>query len=511
MVRRHALRNVELFASGVYRGKRYTPEDVDQIAENCRKLAEYIHPPAVIGHEEENKYGEPTAAPERTDVPADGWIDPTSVRAVTRRDRVTGRPQRVLVGDIVDVSPELAKELKNKRFRKVSAEIYDNFVDNAGKSHGKALRRVAFLGGEVPQVKGLADLPPLSFSERAFLPSDCLTLGDRLTFICFAEVVSMDREQMIQAIMEAMPGLNPATIEAMTDDQLADLAKNLPTINQTSAQPAEQMADLTREEMIQFLVENGLPEESLQELSDDEIKQVYDEMTGEQSQEPGAAPESVQFADEEDVDYEREELIDKLASMGEDRATLEAMSDEELRALYEAKRAESGQVESMSEITRKARRVSRVITNMTAQAVRHAAAMKRQDAEQFCERLIREGRILPSQKRDYLNILLRENSHQVRKYSELGRRVVRTPYEQKKAELLRRPVIIRFSERIKQTGPRSSEREVQAVQRFSEVHADALKKAGKTPAQYVEAFKKLRKANPEFTARDYGVPEEFCG
>ena len=52
------------------------------------------------------------------------------------------------------------------------------------------------------------------------------------TYLCFAESPGMNRSQMLQAILAAMPGLNQATLDGMTDDALADLAKNL-----TPAQP----------------------------------------------------------------------------------------------------------------------------------------------------------------------------------------------------------------------------------------------------------------------------------
>jgi hypothetical protein len=57
--------------------------------------------------------------------------------------------------------PIAQKAIDTKAYRKVSAEIYDNFEDQ-GVDYGMALRRLALLGGEIPQVKALADLPMTS-------------------------------------------------------------------------------------------------------------------------------------------------------------------------------------------------------------------------------------------------------------------------------------------------------------------------------------------------------------
>src|SRR5262245_23824731 len=105
----------------------------------------HLNPPvfavrAVPGHEEDE------ALLKRTDLPAMGrvvnlWRDGTK-----------------LVADFDDV-PQLVEDLiKQKAYSKVSAEFYDDLLAG-GQNYGAALRRVAFLGAEIPEVKTLSDIP----------------------------------------------------------------------------------------------------------------------------------------------------------------------------------------------------------------------------------------------------------------------------------------------------------------------------------------------------------------
>ena len=64
----------------------------------------------------------------------------------------------ILKADIANVPPEVAKLIESGAYKKVSAEIYDEPPDGI-PSTGKMLRRVAFLGGSLPEIKSLADIP----------------------------------------------------------------------------------------------------------------------------------------------------------------------------------------------------------------------------------------------------------------------------------------------------------------------------------------------------------------
>lgn len=125
-------------------GKWRWPGQPAKFAESteCQRL---LTPTVVLGHEE-------------NDDPAKFWasvstgVPSVGVVADLRRDG------DLLKAKLTDLFPLVLKAVKAKAYRKVSAEIYDDFEDQ-GERYGLALRRIAFLGGEIPQVKELADLP----------------------------------------------------------------------------------------------------------------------------------------------------------------------------------------------------------------------------------------------------------------------------------------------------------------------------------------------------------------
>src|SRR4051794_18692777 len=110
--------DVELFASGVYRGKPYTPADLDTILRNLHTLGRLriLTPPAVKGHEELDAEGNPTAAPERTDVPAEAWVDPETGRLKWKWDPLAGTWRKVLTATLGNVDPAMAKDIRLGRF-----------------------------------------------------------------------------------------------------------------------------------------------------------------------------------------------------------------------------------------------------------------------------------------------------------------------------------------------------------------------------------------------------------
>lgn len=514
-----SIRGVELFASGEYRGRRWTVADLDEMAANCRRLGpsglRLLAPPAVLGHEEDQDFLD------RTDAPAAAWLDCDSVRVRRYYEPATGRTEGVLVGDLTAVTPAAAHLIRAGAYRKVSAEIYDDFQDDFGRGHGKALRRVALLGGEVPQVKRLADLPAVTaHSDRhpARLTPVGVTRSAAGTLLCFAETSPMDRTQLLTAVQAAMPGIAQATLDAMTDDQLADLVKNLPA----PATPPADVAMADPQQMIDALVAAGQDPAAVQALDPAALEAAYAQLN------PDAAGDVATMGDP--AVMTREELIAELTAAGQDPATLDALTDDDLKKMY----AELGLGSvaaapvdaaapapvAMGERGRRGHPLANVARlNAFAelqhrQLRRRAAQMQRDDAVRFCEQLCREGRILPAQKSDYLTLLTRlDDTRPVVRFSEGGRTTTRTAYEAKKAELSRRAPVVRFGEKVPGAGPAAATTdaaEVRKVERFAEVHAAALKAAGQTPQVFVHRFSEARKKDPSLTARKYGVPAEFC-
>ena len=541
------LRDVDLFASGHYRGKDYTVADLEEMAANFDKLGpkglKLLDPPACLGHEETQAYLD------RTDLPAAGWV--RRLRVVKYHEHATGQEEAVLKGDIVGVPKSIANRIRSRQYRKVSAEVYSDFTDDFGKSYGKALRRVAFLGAEVPQVKRIGDLPmpePDRFSEprsTRLRPSHVHAAGDVVCF--FSEVVTMGddmkppgRQERIEAILAVTPALGMPTLEGMTDDQLSDFAKNLPPTaptmpnNPTTPYPADPAMDpmttmppagappmgavpmggeLSREEMIAELSALGQDPTALQGMADADLANLFAQM----SQGGGMA------AMGDPASMTPEEMIAELADLGEDPATLSQMSEEELRALYaelttgDSPAAPAGDAAMMSEFFRR-RRASAARTNQFQSyaetlsrrnvqvAARQHGQLKRQDAEAFCDQLTKEGRLLPAHREIFLGDLLsKDNLTPAVTFSEGGRKTRLTAYEAKKKVLAQLPVVIRFAERVEagkraDAARRTPDREKRAVERFAEENAGSLKGSGLTPAKFVERFTEMQKKNPALTA-----------
>jgi hypothetical protein len=563
----YMLPGVELFASGRYRGKRWSAAIIREIAENAEKLGpsglKLFVPPAVLGHEEEQEWLE------RTDLPAAGYVDPDSVRAVPDESKPG---EMKLVGDLVNIPREVADRIANREYSRVSAELYDRFVDDHGEAHGKVLRRLALLGAEPPQVKRLKPLgipqPMRNIRQFAERKAGLVIRVRRDGLHTYAEAQAVDRSQLTAAAKAALPDLSSAFLDALSDDRLAELVQGVPT-PQPPAQPAaapgmgtpaappglpgltaqpvtgalpptptadpysQEFADMSREELIAALTEMGQDAAELEAMPDEELQALYEELQAEGGEGGGEGGEVETMGDP--ATMTREELIAELAAAGQDPAGLEAKSDDELRAMYaevvggstaSAPAAPAAPVVPMSERTRRAPSVRREAKNLlnnlrsankfAEREIRRikavAATNKRRDAEAFCDRLVREGKATPAQvKTTVLPLLLFcDDCHQVHNFTENGRTRRLSAYELKKAELSRLPKVIHFGERL--DGDKAGgEDEVRKVERFADVNRHALRAGGyRDPAAYVAKFSELKKKKPSLTAKEFGIPAEYC-
>lgn len=146
----HELKDVEIFAAGTYHFERedgteysvtYDDNDVQAIADNTNKLiaGEKHSPPGKLGHDGAQAFAAASG------LPAIGWAQ--NLR----------RKGSKLIADFTDVPSLAYKALQKKLYKKISSEIYHEKASeqNFGVK-GLVLRAVAFLGADVPRVKGLA-------------------------------------------------------------------------------------------------------------------------------------------------------------------------------------------------------------------------------------------------------------------------------------------------------------------------------------------------------------------
>jgi hypothetical protein len=367
--------DVSLFATGIYRDQPWTLNDLCEIARNAKRLGptgnKLIIPPAVLGHDEDQRELEKLTENDRTDMPAAAWINTDSVRVVPYYDQQTGKWEGILKGTLEDVHPEVAQKIDAKQYRFGSAEIYDDFKDDHGNSYGKALRRFSLLGGEVPQVKRLGELPKPQYFAEIAVRKRIVTVGASktsrgTTVLTFGELTRNaddwrdadmltpspisdpatqpnqveqqpsfgqpeqqtdqpiqpgpmpEKAQLIATLQQAMPGIAQTTLDALNPEQLADLVKNVPTMQPLNPALAPQTptggsGDINPKDPV--TIQDGVADAS-------KNPQPGAKMADSTGSDPGAAPMA------------REELIHCLSRMGQDPASLQAMTDEDLQSLY---------------------------------------------------------------------------------------------------------------------------------------------------------------------------------
>jgi hypothetical protein len=147
------LKNVELFATGKWGGKQWEFLDLVNMWSNFRKLEGVHKVPLKLGHDDRQVLAQADGAP------ALGWLS---------RLQVIGQK---LVGDFTDVPRELMSAINAGRYKTVSLELYPEWKETNAEHNlhtgvtGPVVSAVAILGADIPEVRGLADLPRLAASE----------------------------------------------------------------------------------------------------------------------------------------------------------------------------------------------------------------------------------------------------------------------------------------------------------------------------------------------------------
>lgn len=258
----YRLPRVEYFATGNHDGEEWTKADLDEMADNFRRFKGKLDPPLVVGHEDDQRLLD------ATDLPAAGWPDDL---------RVEWDPEDKewkLVGPAEGVPPEVADWINRGLYRKVSSEIYDDSGE-AGlpPGHGRMLRRVALLGGELPKVKILRRLPraersqALPFAETggrtALRFSEARRPGKGLRRITF-----FSERRTMQGSPEAM--------WAQVDDAGE---KNKDGSYDRSRMKGDwhismSEGNMDRNQLAQAALQMGIPQSAIDKLSDEELAQV---------------------------------------------------------------------------------------------------------------------------------------------------------------------------------------------------------------------------------------------
>jgi len=150
------VKDVQLFEIGQPYSEHITLEMLKEIVKNFYILKNFHEVPmAVLGHSEDQRLLK------NSGLPAAGWLN--NLRQVGKR----------LVGDFKEVPKLIAPLLKNGAYKKKSIELYPNF-DYNGTALKTVLRRIAFLGFDIPKIKGLGDILARYSETSKIFPTDNL-------------------------------------------------------------------------------------------------------------------------------------------------------------------------------------------------------------------------------------------------------------------------------------------------------------------------------------------------
>jgi hypothetical protein len=507
------LRDVEVFPEGTHRGKPYSLADLHDMAINFNRYSAgkkpWVRVPAVLGHEETQEYLE------RSDLPAAAWGAKAYVGKGTDPD---GKPINVLKMNFTDVPQKVARLIKGRRYRTVSAEVYDDIPEGlpGAGTKTKMLRRVAFLGGDIPQCKSIDELPmPEPHSEfdskytvvvSSLVPSTAAQFSEPRSVQgatwCFSEqkARSMNRDEMIQQLGDLGVDTSVCTPE-MPDPAIAEWLRSLTDEGETPAEetPAEPKPGDT----------NNLDDMPPEEPTPGSAAPAYDE---------DAKPE-----DPEKMGEWAKRMHDKYCSQDNARPMADAPAPGSPTMPTAPKKITT--TEHYSELKKKADAALASLTAATKAAEDSAKSQresaKRQKVTAFCEAMAKpnargEVHVLP---RDLLadnpaNVIDHlmslddgDDLTKVRKFKEGGKEIAATQLDIAMRRISGgQPFKIGEKFRDPKTGATVADDEAERVRSHAEANRDAYAKAGKTPEQVVEKFSELRKKHPSLTAAQYGVP-----
>lgn len=134
------LTGIEVFASGVWNGDKWTDEQLEEMVKNFNELKGVLDPPFKLGHSDKQ---------EIAGKPAIGWIHNLYKQG------------NKLIADIKDIPANVYDLIVNKAYRKVSSEIMPKFRHESGKMYDNVFCGLALLGEELPAVSSLKSIEAL--------------------------------------------------------------------------------------------------------------------------------------------------------------------------------------------------------------------------------------------------------------------------------------------------------------------------------------------------------------
>lgn len=495
------LRGVEIFVAGKHKGKDYTTKDLDDIVRNFNEHSTGDDPlvsvPAAVGHEEEGE--QPLL--ENTGIPR------------------LGRPVRVwregdlVKADFADIPPLIRKLLKKKAYTHVSSEIYDKPPEGVPGS-GKMLRRVCFLGGELPHIKTLADLPPLyeDFGETVAGHKGRLRIvgvkpsKTRGAYMVFSEVSAMSRDELIEALKA----------KGMPDDVLATMDDlQLQAVYDSHQSPEGEVAATEEGEggdQIAGYSEGDPMDPKQKEEEDAKLLQAKD---------PEEQPADADFADVPEGEEGKDYLLDKVKKFyehacktyGEDQIPYTLVDKQAAKPGEPATAGGFSQDKQTQPMAFSEKQVNAIVAKVTSQVaakvlagvspikqsvVKFAEETRRKEIGAFLDRMVEDGRVEPWERDPSSGLpTLDESLCELAKSSKVykfGEKSL-TELDVFKMRLEQRPMVNRRNIRTSLPGSAfktfSEASTPQAkLERFSETNPDVVQEMGFTPAEVAAIAKR---------------------
>ena len=444
---------VEIFRTGRHRpdSPAYTVADLDDIVANFERLRGQLDPPVVIGHEEEQPLTQGLAESDpfsNTGSPAVGWISRL------------WRQGRSLYADLEGVHPAIGDLVNRRAYRKVSAEVYDRDQPPEGLPvKGCVLRRLALLGGELPQIKTLADLPlaePASHSATS-APCQCHLRRhgeQRLpggVYAVFFEVSIMDRTGIEDQFREvgwtddqitALASLSDEDLQKLLTATLAQAAGVTGEPEGPAGEPALMMEwpeGLDRDTAIAELVAMGEAAEALAALPDEDLWALYQERKGTTMADRVVTPPPRREADEE-------------ATAGGSRT---GRHPSQVTYKFSEKDRRHVQLEIRRMVAQETAGFRREAKAVRIGERKRLAEEKRSRLQTFAERMLKEDRVTPAELEDTPRLpgLVRRLSFlpdaPVHRYSEGGKTVMLSALDLELRAIESRPAR-KYSEKVRE-------------------------------------------------------------
>lgn len=274
-----SLARVKLFAVGEHKpgGRVWTAGDMRAAVHNFQRFSEGPGAKLVV----------PVAVGHEDD---QAWVSDTGLPAAGTVSRIEF-DGHTLWGRIADIPSVFAEAIDNGSYYTVSCEFYDQPPEGL-TGEGATLRRVALLGGDIPAVKGLGRLPKVERHAevrrvtrhpwRRFRVTRATARSGRGSYYTFAEAGgAMDqttKDTLIAVIKGKFAALSDEFLAALTDEQLQQLATEATaTANSANAEPPADRAALVADILA---ADPAKDQATLDAMSDDELKALWLQLMG---------------------------------------------------------------------------------------------------------------------------------------------------------------------------------------------------------------------------------------